>query len=114
MSRDEQVAVIEAFFDCIVRKDLTGLPVEPDFTAQSPLTPPLRGAAALEYLRNVAAGVRAITIRQHVVEGDWVATLFDEELARGTLTVFSKFHVVAGRVRDVVVFYDPRRLAEVG
>ena len=59
MSRNEQVAVVEAFFAAIVSKDLSRLPVDPDLTAESPLTPKLRGRAALEYLRNVAANVEA-------------------------------------------------------
>ena len=110
MSRDAKVAVVEAFFRCIVEKDLERLPVEPDFTTESPLTPKRRGPAAIEYLRGVAAGMRAIRIEQHIVEGDWVATLFVEDTVHGELTVFSRFHVVGDRIRDVIVFYDPRRI----
>jgi hypothetical protein len=111
MSRDENAAVVDRFFAGIVAKDLTRLPIDPDLTVESPLVPKVRGEAAMEYLRRVAASVTAIRVEQHIVEGEWVATLFEEETVNGPLTVFAKFHVVAGRIMDVAVFYDPRRLA---
>jgi hypothetical protein len=109
-TRDEQVALVEAFLDCIVRKDFERMPIAPDYTAQSPLTPKLTGRAALDYLRVVAGAVRAIRIEQHIVEKDDVATLFEEDTAGGTIPVFSRFHIEGGRIQDVRVFYDPRRI----
>ena len=64
----------------------------------------------MKYLKRVADSVRTIAVRQHIVEGDWVATLFDEETANGPVSVFAKFEVVAARIREVSVFYDPRAL----
>ena len=69
-SRDGTVAVVEAFLNCIASKDLARLPVDPALTVQSPLIPKLRGQAAMEYLQGVSAGVTAIRVKQHVVEGD--------------------------------------------
>lgn len=110
-TRDEQVAVVELFLDCIVRKDFDRLPIAPEYTAQSPLTRKLTGPAALDYLRVVARAVSAIRIEQHIVEGDDVATLFEEDTVNGTLPVFSRFHIEEGRIKDVRVFYDPSRIA---
>jgi hypothetical protein len=110
-TRAEQVAVVESFLDCIVRKDFDRLPIAPDYTAQSPLTPRLTGQAALDYLRVVARAVSAIRIEQHIVEGHQVATLFEEDTASGTLSVFSRFQIEEGRIKDVRVFYDPRQIA---
>jgi hypothetical protein len=94
-----------------VRKDFDRLPIAPEYTAQSPLTPKLTGQAALDYLRVVARAVNAIRVEQHIVEGHHVATLFEEDTVNGTLPVFSRFHIEAGRIKDVRVFYDPRRIA---
>ena len=110
MSRDDKVAVVEAFLTCIASKDLARLPIDPDLTIQSPLIPKVSGRAAMEYLKAVAAGVKAIRVRQHIVEGDWVATLFDEETINGPLSVFARFQIVSDRIRDASVFYDPRRI----
>ncbi len=108
--RDAKAAVVEAFLNGIVRKDLAGLPVDPDLTVESPLIPKLRGQAAMEYLERVSATVKAIQIKQHLVEGDWVATLFEEETIHGSLPVFAKFQVVSERIKDASAFYDPRRI----
>ena len=66
----------------------------------------------MKYLKRVADAVRAIHVKQHIVEGDWVATLFDEETASGPVSVFAKFEVASSGIRDVIVFYDPRALAQ--
>lgn len=108
MSRDEKVAVVELYLACVIRKQLDQLPITPDYTAQSPLTPKLSGPAAVEYLRTVAAGVKDIQIKQHIVEGDHVATFFEEDTIYGRIPVFAKFQIESGRVKDVRVFYDPR------
>jgi hypothetical protein len=111
MSRDEKVAVIESFFACITGKALDGLPIDPEITFQSPLIPELSGEeAARSYLQAVSATVTGIRVVQHIVEGNQVATLFEEETTSGPLQVFAKFEVESGRIKDARVFYDPRRI----
>lgn len=111
MSRDEMVAVVESFLDCVVSGELDRLPVTPDLTVESPLTPKLSGDAAREYVRAVSAGTKAVRIVQHIVEGDYVATLTENETTNGQLSVFGKFQIEAGRVKDVRVFYNPQQVA---
>ena len=110
MSRTDKIAVVESFLNCLVSKDLAQLPVEPDLTVESPLIARVGGGAAMKYVKRVADSVSEIRVKQHIVEGDWVATLFDEETANGPVSVFAKFEVVSARIRDVCVFYDPRSL----
>ena len=112
MSRNDKVAVVETFLNCLASKDLAQLPIEPDLTVQSPLIPKVGGAPAMKYLKRVADAVRTIQVKQHIVEGDWVATLFEEETVNGPVSVFAKFEVVSTRIRDVSVFYDPRSLVQ--
>lgn len=112
MSRNEKVAVVETFLNCLASKDLAQLPIEPDLTVQSPLIAKVGGAPAMKYLKRVADAVRTIHVRQHIVEGDWVATLFEEETVNGPVSVFAKFEVVSTRIRDVSVFYDPSSLIQ--
>ena len=115
MSRQENVSVVESFFDAIIRGDLDRLPLDPEIVFQSPLISETKGrAAATTYLAAVAAAVKSIRVLQHIVEGDHVATLFEEETAAGPLRVFAKFEIVSGRIKDVRVFYDPRRMTGSG
>ena len=64
----------------------------------------------MKYVKRVADGLTAIRIKQHVVEGDFVATLFEEDTVDGSVAVFSLFQVVSQRVKNVSVYYDPRKL----
>jgi hypothetical protein len=110
MSRTDKIAVVESFLNCLVSKDLARLPVEPDLTVESPLIAKVGGGAAMKYVKRVADTVTAIRVQQHIVEGDWVATRFDEETRNGPVAVFARFQVVSERIKDVSVFYDPRKL----
>ena len=40
-----------------------------------------------------------------------MATLSENETTNGTLSVFAKFQIESGRIKDVRVFYDTRQLA---
>ncbi len=111
MSRDEKVAVVEQFLHCMARNQIDRLPIGPDLTVESPLVPKLSGEAAMDYVKAVGANMKGIQVVQHIVEGDHVATLTENETINGTLSVFSKFQLESGRVKDLRVFYDPRRLA---
>ncbi len=111
MSRDEKVALVESFLNCMASGELDRLPVAPELTVESPLTPKLSGEAAMEYVKAVAAGTKGIQVLQHIVEGDHVATLSENETLNGRLSVFSKFRIESGRIRDVRVFYNPQGLA---
>jgi hypothetical protein len=111
MSRDEKVALVESFLDCRASGELDRLPVGPELTVESPLTPKLSGEAAMAYVKAVAAGTKGIRVVQHIVEGNHVATLSENETVNGPLSVFAKFQIESGRIKDVRVFYDPRRIA---
>lgn len=104
MSRDEKVALVEAFLNCVASGELERLPVAPELTVESPLTPKLGGSAAMEYVKAVAAGTNRIQVVQHIVEDDHVATLSENSTVNGPLSVFAKFQIELGRIKDVRVF----------
>jgi len=109
--REQVVAVVESFLSCIASNDLERLPATPDLVVQSPLTQKLSGEPALAYVEAVAAGTSRVRIVQHIVEGEHVATLSENDTVNGSLWVFSKFRVESGLVAEARVFYDPRRLS---
>lgn len=111
MSREEKVAVIESFLNCLATKELDRMPIDPELTVESPLMPKVSGQAARKYVKAVAAAVKSIQVRQHIVEGEHVATFLEEETIHGTLPIFAKFQIESGRIKDVRVFYDPRLFA---
>ena len=65
MSPDEKVAVVESFLNCMASDELDRLPIDPEFTVESPLIPKLSGQAAMEYVKAVAASTTGIRVVQH-------------------------------------------------
>lgn len=110
-TREEQVAIVEAYFDCFVRKNFDAIPISPNYTSRTPLAPDLRGQAALDYFKLAAAGVNSIQIRLHIVEADRVATLLEEQTTNGPVEVMAMFEIRDGLIEKVVVSYDSRRLS---
>lgn len=52
-------------------------------TFESPLTPVLNGVASVkEFLTGLFPAIRDVRPRQHIVEGEYVVTLFDFDLSR--------------------------------
>lgn len=110
LSREAKVAVVESYFDCFVRQDFDAIPLSEDYTSATPFAPHLAGQEAIDYLRLAAQDVKSIQIKQHIVEGDHVATWLEEDTLSGPLDVFVKLTLEAGRIRNALVFYDPRKL----
>jgi hypothetical protein len=54
--------------------------------------------------------VRGIQVKQHIVEGDYVATVFDMETARGVDHVFDRIHIVGGVIKGIQSFYYPKQV----
>jgi hypothetical protein len=56
MTRDEKVAIVESFLDCLIRKALDQIPTGEGLTVESAMTLKSSGRAAMEYAERVAAG----------------------------------------------------------
>src|ERR1017187_3484504 len=75
MSREQKVAVVEAYLDCFATKDLSKVSFAEDVTFEGPRMPKLAGRATiLGFLTQIFPVVRGIQLKQHIVEGDYVAT----------------------------------------
>ena len=113
MSREEKVAVVEAYLDCFATKDLSRVSFAEDITFEGPRMPKLVGrASVLGFLAHILPMVKDIQLKQHIVEGDYVATLFDMETAKGVDHVFDKIHVVDGQIKAIHAFYYSEQTAE--
>ena len=76
MSRDEAIAVVEAYLKGLAKKDLSNVPFAPDITFEGPRVPKLMGRErVVGFLTSILPLVRRIHIQQHLVEGEFVATM---------------------------------------
>jgi hypothetical protein len=113
MSREEKVAVVEAYLDCFATKDLSKVSFADDVTFESPRMPKLAGRATiLGFLAQILPMVRGVRLKQHIVEGDYVATLFNMETVNGVDHVFDRIHIVDGQIKSIHAFYYPEQTSE--
>jgi hypothetical protein len=59
------------------------------------------------FLTSIMPLVKRIQIKQHLVDGEFVATMFDMETDNGTDKVFDWLHVSGGQLKAIRSFYYP-------
>jgi hypothetical protein len=107
--RDEVIRVVEGYLEGLKTKDLTQVAFAGDVTFESPLSPKLVGRqAVVDFLSGMFPAIKDIRIKQHIVEGEYVATLFDFDTTFGVIPVFDCFRVSNGALTQIRPFYDPR------
>ena len=108
MSRSEKIAAVESYLNGLVRKDPLSVPFAPGMTFQGPLMPKLAGRETIVgFLTSILPLIRGIEIKQHIVDGDYVATVFDMETINGVDHVIDLCLVVGGELKEVRAFYYP-------
>ena len=114
MSREQKVAAVEAYLDCFATKDLSKVPFAEDVTLEGPRMPKLMGRATIQgFLTQIIPEVRSIPWKQHIVEGDYVATVFEMETVNGVDHVFDLIRIVDGEIKAIQVFYYPKQSSSV-
>jgi hypothetical protein len=113
MSREQKVAVVEAYLDCFATKDLSKVSFAEDVTFEGSRMPQLTGpATVLGFLTQILPVV--IRLKQHIVEGDYVATIFDMETVNEVDHVFDRIHIVDGQIKAIHAFYYPEQPPDLG
>ena len=113
MSREQNVAAVEAYLDCFATKDLSKVSLAEDVTFEGPRMPKLTGRqTVLGFLTSILPMVKSVQLKQHIVEGDYVATVFDMETANGVDHVFDRIHILDGEIKAIHTFYYPRQASE--
>ncbi len=106
MTREEKVAVVEAYLNGLVSKDISKVPFATDITFEGPRVPPLSGReAVVGFLRMILPAIQGIQIKQHIVEGDYVATVFDMETTDGIDRVFDRIRLLDRELKEIHSFY---------
>ncbi len=110
---NSNVIAVESYINGLRNKDLSNVPFAPDVTFESPLTLKLFGRErVVEFLSDLFPVIRDIRIKQHICEGDYVATVFDFDTSFGVIPVFDCFRVSDGRLKEIRPYYDPRLITE--
>jgi hypothetical protein len=54
--------------------------------------------------------IRDIQVKRHIIEGEYVATVFDMENADGVDHVFDRIHIIDGEIKGIHAFYYPKQV----
>src|ERR1700685_1563807 len=114
LTREAKVAVVEAHLQGLVGKDISKVPFASDITFEGPRVPPLAGREVVVGFLKILPAIKDIQIKQHIVEGDYVATVFDMETTEGIDRVFDRIRLLDGEVKEIHSFYYPRPLQTSG
>jgi SnoaL-like domain len=113
MSREEKVSAVEAYLDCFVTKDLSKVSFADDVTFEGPRMPKLMGRSmVLGFLTHILPMIKGIQLKQHIVEGEYIATVFDMETVNGVDHVCDRIHIVDGKIKAIQAFYYPGETSE--
>ena len=88
MTREQKIAVVESYMRGLGARDFTGVPFAESVSFQSPITPVRVGRDAIEFLESIFPAIRGVEIKQHIVEGEYVSSVFDLHVTTGTVAVF--------------------------
>lgn len=113
MSRSVNIAVVETYLNALVSKDLSAVPFAPGITFEGPLMPKLAGRETIVgFLTSILPFIKGIEVKQHIVDGDYVATVFDMETDNGVDHVVDLCLVVGGLLTEVRAFYYPSQIPQ--
>lgn len=76
MTREEKIAVVECYIYGLGHGDFSQVPFADDVSYESPLTPKRTGQDAITFLTALFPLMRGADVQQHIVEGEYVATVF--------------------------------------
>ena len=110
MSRERKVAIVDAYLDCFLTKDFSKVRFADDITFEGPRKPKLVGKQnVIGFLTTILPMIKGIRLKQHIVEGDYVATVFDMETTNGVDHVLDLIQVVDEEIKGIQVFYYPQQ-----
>ena len=108
MQRSENIAVVESYLKSLASKDLSSVPFASGITFEGPLMPKLTGRETIVgFLSSILPLIKGIEIKQHIADGEYVATVFDMQTVNGVDHVVDLCRVVNGELTEIRAFYYP-------
>ena len=109
MAPQVAIEVVERYLAALRTGNLMDVPFAPDVTFESPLATRVSGrGAVIEALQDMLPAVLGVTVRDHIADGEFVASRFDLDTPFGRIEVFDRFRVVNGLLAEIRPYYDPR------
>ena len=113
MAPNVGIEVVERYLEALETGNLNAVPFAEDVTFESPLAARVTGReAVLDALRGILPAVLGVTVRDHIADGELVASRFELKTPFGHIEVFDRFRLVDGLLAGIRPYYDPRIITE--
>ena len=109
------LAVAAKYYEGIAgERDVALVPMADDLTFQGPGRSASNAEDLRQALRGLSPQVRSLTLRQQVADGEFVLTFYDLDLGGpdGPIPMAEKLRVADGRIVEVELLFDSRRLPQ--
>ncbi|HEV7843606.1 MAG TPA: nuclear transport factor 2 family protein [Pyrinomonadaceae bacterium] len=107
--RESDIEAVERYLDALRSKDLNRAPLAADIVFADPLVGELTCEEAWrEFIRPMLPAFKDVRVKQHLADGDYVATLGEADTVWGIIPIFELFRVEDGRIKEARAFFDPR------
>ncbi|MBK5293090.1 MAG: nuclear transport factor 2 family protein [Acidobacteriia bacterium] len=106
------VAVVEAFLECLRKRDLSGAPFADRILFEDPLTgDPLEGKHnVMRFIQAYLPALAEVRIMTEVSTDNHVACEWEAVTPFGRLTLFQLFEIEHGLIVKLKSYYDPRAI----
>ena len=111
-TREAIIDVVERYINGLGNRDFSQAALAPDISLESAITPKRTGQDVIDFLSGLFPIINGVKIREHIVEGDLCATLFDLYTTEGTIQIFDRFRVEDGLLKSINPYYDPAPLKQ--
>ncbi|WP_291693885.1 nuclear transport factor 2 family protein [Bradyrhizobium sp.] len=120
---DDGLRAVESFLDGLTSNDVGRMPLAEDIVLISPIDPqhPLVGRnVAIDFLQTRVfpkIPVRKAEVERHLVDGDFVATLWTATFAppgkpQVVVPIFDFFRIENGKIKELRPYFDPQPLKQ--
>jgi hypothetical protein len=107
------VTAAETYLRGLRDKDLSRVPFAEGVTLESPLTPKITGPAAVTaFVSGLFPAIKDVRITRRIVEGEYIAVMFDLDTVFGVIPVFDCIRVSGGLIEEIRPYYDPRPITD--
>ena len=102
--------IADTYLESLRSKDPRKALLAPGVKLRYPLAPhPVVGRQnVIDYIASVLPAFDDVEVERHIVDGEYVATLWTAKTAWGDIPVCSVFRIVGGEIAEVHAYFDPR------
>lgn len=106
--------IAETYLAAYRLKDVNKALFAPDVSLQYPLTSRkiVGKQNVIEYMVSIMPGFDDVEIERHLVEGEYVATIWKAHTVWGTMPACTVFRISGGMIAEIRSFFDPRPIVQ--